>query len=414
MASLPVFTDRRGLLVTLPSGMRVACVHTPGSRVDYFGLNVDAGARDEDPSRHGLAHFVEHTIFKGTARHRASYVNSRMEAVGGELNAYTGKEETVIYTIAPTGYLQRSVDLVAELVLESTFPDAELRKEREVVLDEIASYLDSPADAVTDDFEDLIFAGSGLGHNILGTAESVEALTSTDCLEWLESKYVAEAIVAFYVGPLEPDEAVRIISRRMEDFRRGTPASLSRKLLPEPQRFDLSRSISSHQAHSMAGARIPGILSPERSAYLLLANILGGPGMNSLLNVELRERRGLVYTVDAAATLFSDCGALEIYFGCDMEDTTRCLRRVQTLIGRVADGLITPVRLDKAKRQYIGQLAIGSEQQESRALSTGRSVQLHGTLPSLLSTVEAIKAVTPESLASAAAYLLPLSRLTLE
>lgn len=401
-------------LLHLPNGLRLAWMHTPESRVEYFGVSVDVGSRDESPRHHGLAHFVEHTIFKGTERHRSSYIINRMESVGGELNAYTAKEETVVYTVAPAGNLRRSADLVADLISGSTFPEAEIDREREVVIDEIQSYLDSPADAVVDDFEDLAYRGSGPGHNILGDPDSVRAIGPEVCRDYLRRFYVPENMVLFYSGPLTAAKVEQTAARTFGHLHHPMPAR-RREAPPEVPRFDIVRDPGLHQAHTLMGARIPGACSPERHVMSLLANILGGPGMNSLLNVELREKRGLVYSVDASASLLSDCGLMQIYFGCDSGDVELCRRRVAAIITRVADGLITPRRLEQAKRQYLGQLSVASEHSESRALSLGRCVTLYGKMPSMEHTAGAIRDITARQLADAAALLLPdrLSRLTL-
>ncbi len=338
-----------------------------------------------------------------------------MEAVGGELNAYTTKEETVVYTVAPSGNLRRSVDLIYELIAHSSFPQAEIDREREVVLDEIASYLDSPSEAVVDDFEDMMFPDNGLGHNILGAKDSVDGLSGDTCREYLKRYFVPSNMVLVYAGSSSVDEVMKLVERTFgvldhphPSLQRVYPGNLAVV-------HDEVKDLGLHQSHSVVGAVIPGAKSSDRHAMSLLANMLGGPGMNSLLNVELREKRGLVYSVDCIMAMFSDCGLMEIYFGCDEDDTARCLRHVRSVIARVCDGYITDTRLSRAKRQYLGQLVVANENVEARVLSLGRHVTLFDSLPDPQRTIDAVNRLTTDDIAHAASYLAPscLSRLTI-
>ena len=408
------YTDSRHLL-RLPNGLRGVHVHRPGARVDYVALSVNVGSRDDAPGCEGLAHFVEHTIFKGTDIHRSSYIINRMEAVGGELNAYTTKEETVVYTVAPSGNLRRSVDLIYELIAHSSFPQTEIDREREVVLDEIASYLDSPSEAVVDDFEDMMFPDNGLGHNILGTKDSVDGLSGDTCREYLKRYFVPSNMVLVYAGSSSVDEVMKLVEQTFgvldhphPSLQRVYPGNLTVV-------HDEVKDLGLHQSHTVVGAVIPGAKSPDRHAMSLLANIVGGPGMTSLLNVEVREKRGLVYSVDCVMAMFSDCGLMEIYFGCDEDDTARCLRHVRSVIARVCDGYITDTRLSRAKRQYLGQLVVANENVEARVLSLGRHVTLFDSLPDPQRTIDAVNRLSTDDIAHAASYLAPscLSRLTI-
>lgn len=398
---------------TAANGLRMVALHRPGAAIGIAGIDVHAGSRDETPDTYGLAHFVEHTIFKGTRRRSSWHIINRMEAVGGELNAYTTKEETVVYAVFPGASPARAADLIADLATDSQFPAAQLDREREVVADEIDSYLDTPADAVFDDFEDSLYAGSPLGHNILGTRETLATFDSATCRGYLSRWYVPSNMVAFYAGPMRPARALDILERA---FAAMPPAVAPHTVqtVPEVPTFDTVRHIDSHQSHTVLGARVPGLRDPRRFATGLLTNILGGPGMNSLLNVELRERRGLVYTVEASTGLFTDTGALAIYYGCDPDDDARCRTLVTDTVTRVADGYITPRRLEMAKKQYIGQMAVGSESMESRITGIARQWLLTGTISEPQQTIDAIHALTCEDIRAAAASLLPLNRLTLQ
>lgn len=395
-----------------PCGLRMVCLHRPGSAVGFAGIDVHVGSRVESAGEHGLAHFVEHTIFKGTARRSSWHIINRMEAVGGELNAYTTKEETVVYTAFPGGNLPRAAELVADLAVNSRFPAAQLEKEREVVADEIDSYLDTPADAVFDDFEDLLFAGSDLGHNILGDTAALATFGSDTCRSYLSRWYTAANMVAFYAGPMRPQRAFGVLARAFAALPPG-PSPHAVSAVPAVAPFDVVRSIGSHQSHTVLGARTCGFRDPRRFALGLLTNIIGGPGMNSLLNMELREKRGLVYNVEASTGLFSDCGALAIYYGCDPHDDARCRALVADTLARVAGGAISPRSLERAKKQYLGQMIVGSESLENRVLGIARQTLFNGRAALPRETVEAVRAVTAADIAYMASSLLPLSRLTL-
>ena len=381
---------------TLANGLRIVHRHSKSS-VEYCGVAVNVGSRDEKPEHFGLAHFVEHTIFKGTSHRRSWHIINRMEAVGGELNAYTTKEETMLYSVFPAGNLNRAIDLIADLVTSSQFPAAELDKEREVVADEINSYLDSPSEAIYDDFEDLIFKGSSLGHNILGSTDTIATFTSEVCRQYLMRYYTAPNMVFFYMGSERPSKVFKtvekhfnLLSNQLAPINRIAPA------IVEP--FDIKRNLDNHQCHTIIGAPIEGMYSPQRYATALLTNILGGPGMNSLLNISLRERRGLVYTVEASSAMFTDCGAMAIYFGCDHDDHNRCRRLVMNQLDSLASKSLTSKQIEAAKKQYLGQLIVASENREQAAITTGRSMLYHNRVASSDEILDRINAIAPEQI----------------
>ncbi len=372
--------------------------------VEYFGVYINIGSRDELPGQFGLAHFVEHTIFKGTRRRRSCHIINRMESIGGELNAFTTKEETAVYSLFPSGYLNRAVELITDLLTASQFPKTEIDLEREVVTEEIHSYLDSPDESVADDFEDIIFAGSGLGHNILGTPDTISSFDTTVCHDYIMRNYTPGRMVAFYSGPGDHDKVTKLIERHLGTMHH-TDSPLSRIAAPMQQQFHRTISASRNQAHTILGARVPGLMSPDRFAIALMCNILGGPGMNSLLNVELRERRGLVYTVEATPCLYSDCGAVEVYYGCDPSMQNRCRRIVTNTINRLAESTISPTRLERAKRQYLGQVTVSGDNREQSALSMGRGVLIYGTAPSAEELHDRISSVDAADISRAASYI---------
>ena len=398
---------------TLSCGMR--CVHRlmPGNPVEYTGVAIDVGSRHDKPGYEGLAHFVEHTIFKGTGRRKSWHIINRMESCGGEPNAYTTKETTMVYSLFPVGNLSRAIDLIADLVTDSKFPTAELDKEREVVADEISSYLDMPSEAVFDDFEDMLFAGTPLGHNILGSAESLNRFDSEVCRRYLARNYTAGNMVLFYCGPVSAAQVRRIADRSFSTLARGEVRK-PRLTLYHADTFRITRPLGIHQAHTVMGAMTPGMYDSDRYALSLLVNILGGPGMNSLLNMALRERRGLVYSVEASASLLTDVGVFTVYFGCDSEDVTRCCRLVDRTISSLIDGKITQRTLDMAKRQYLGQLTVASDNLENYALSMGRAVLYRGRMSSPDDVRRMVEAITVGDLRRVASSISPdsLSRLT--
>lgn len=383
-------------ILTLTNGLRTVCWHTDGL-VSYIGAVVNAGSRDEGPEFFGLAHFVEHTIFKGTDRRRSWQISSRMESIGGELNAYTSKEETMIYTNAPVGYEDRALDLLSDLITSSRFPKEEIEREREVVIEEIHSYLDSPSDAVYDEFEELAYSGSGLAHNILGSEESVRKLEGSDCRRFIDTFYTPGEMVLYCCTPLPVARIEKLVEKyfgslNFEDIRRD-------RVSPAPMKaFDERRERGNHQANTIIGARVFGRRDPRRFALFLLNNYLGGPCMNSKLNRELREKRGYVYTVDSNISLMSDAGLMLIYFGCDPSNVNKCCDIILREIDRLASVRMTDAAFERIKRQYCGQLLVSSDHRENRAMSLAKSLLYYGELHDISTTATHISEVTSEEL----------------
>lgn len=320
-----------------------------------------------------------------------------MERVGGELNAYTSKEETLVYSNAPKGYADRAFGLIGDIVANSSFPSAEIEREKDVVVEEINSYLDSPSDRVFDDFEELIYKGSGLSHNILGDENSVKNLSGADCRGFLDRFYTPENMVVYCSDPGDPEKNLRYIEEYFGSL--SHPAAIHDRISPPPvERFCEVREFGNHQANTLMGARVFGRNDSRRFALFLLNNYLAGPCMNSRLNRELREKRGFVYTVDSNVALMSDCGLLMVYFGCDPENLKKCRRIVEKEIDRLAESLLPERKVGDMKRQYCGQLLVSSDNKESVAMSMGKSVLYYGEVRDIPSTVEAISRVTPEEI----------------
>lgn len=383
-------------IFTLSNGIRMACRHTSGL-VSYIGALVNAGSRDEEDSKHGLAHFVEHTIFKGTPSRKSWQISNRMESVGGELNAYTSKEETMVYTNAPAGYEERALELIADIMANSSFPEAEIEKEREVVVEEINSYLDSPSDTVYDVFEELAYRGSGLAHNILGSAGSVRRLSGGDCRDFLDRCYTPGNMVIYCASPANPAKLCALAEKH---FGKMHFADVPRHRLSPPsmEPFYEKREQGNHQANTIVGARVFGRNDPRRFALFLLNNYLGGPCMNSRLNRELREKRGYVYTVDSSVSLMSDTGLMMIYFGSDPASVGKCRHIIANEIDRLAQSPLAGVTFEKVKRQYCGQLMVTSDHMESRAMALAKSLLYYGEIHDISSMTAHIMEVTAEEM----------------
>lgn len=397
---------------TFSNGLRAVTARTDGV-VSYIGVVVNAGSRDEKDLS-GLAHFVEHTIFKGTRKRNSWHISDRMESVGGELNAYTSKEETVVYISAPEGYVGRSLELLSDLITESVFPKNELDRERDVIREEIYSYLDSPADSVYDEFEEQIYAGSGLAHNILGTQESIERLSSEDCRRFIDSFYTPANMTVYCVDNGDPEKNMKLIERYFGSMHHPT-APRDRVLPSVPAPFDVRKSRNNHQANTIVGTRIFNRFDDRRFAIFLLNNYLGGPCMNSRLSSELRDKRGWVYTVDSSVSLLSDTGTFMIYFGCDPQHVNKCIRIINNELDKLAQSALSERKLEKIKRQYCGQLRMTSDNRESTSMALGKSLLYFNKVNDISTTTAAVESVTAEELMEAARLLTatPLSLLSL-
>lgn len=388
-------------LCNLDNGLRLLHLHSQSQPVEYCGVVIKAGARD-DGDYPGLAHFVEHTIFKGTTRRSAKSIINYMEAVGGELNAYTTKEETFIYSAFPTGNLRRAVDLIADLVNNSCFPDRELDRERLVIAEEIDSYLDNPSESVIDDFEDLMFAGSPLGHNILGYSDTINSIVSSTCRNFISKLYHPDNMLFFYSGLTMPGKVEKIVNQCFCNENQDIllPKKQTHEIDKEShshygQQFSIRRKdADTHQAHTVIGVPAFSLYSNQRYALALLNNVIGGPGMNSLLNVALREKRGLVYSVDSASTLYSDCGAWTVYYGCSTEKVDVCRRIIERQLESLASSTLSPRRLEAAKKQFVGQLIVGTASPEQLILSAARSALYRNRVSSTSESAERIKALS--------------------
>ena len=441
---------------TLDNGLRI--IHLPSdSKVVYCGYQINVGTRNEEPGEEGLAHFCEHVTFKGTERRKAWHILNCLESVGGDLNAYTNKEGTVYYSAILKEHIARAVDLLTDIVFHSVYPQAEIDKEVEVICDEIESYNDSPAELIYDEFENIIFKGSPLGHNILGTAEQVRSFKTEDALRFTRKLYRPDNAIFFAYGDIDFKKLVKLIRKALADDDSGKVAEnaansvgkLAEEKLPQiSQMTQISgdensitteKSVSSvksvgpekypsvgkeiagqtivmqkntHQAHVMIGTRAYDVNDSRRMPLYLLNNMLGGPGMNAKLNLALREHNGLVYTVESTMVAYGDTGIWSIYFGCDEHDVKRCLRLVRKELDKFMQKPLSEAQLKAAKKQIKGQVGVACDNRENFALDFGKSFLHYGWEKNVDRLYEQVDEITTEQIQAVAQELFDKDRLT--
>ena len=383
---------------TFENGLRLMQIPSP-TQVAYCGISIDAGTRDEEPGEEGMAHFCEHMMFKGTDKRRAWHIINRMEAVGGDLNAYTNKEETVVYAAFMKEHLERATELIFDIVFHSTFPQHEIDKECEVIVDEIESYNDTPADLIFDRFEDIIYEGNSLGHDILGTAENVRRFRTEDALQFVLRLYRPEKMVFFVLGDVEFEQVKKMVGKRLKDIKSIIPIEPIRLVSPIKRNAGIfTEERGTHQAHVMIGRASYGSEDDKRIALYFLNNILGGPGMNSRLNIALREHKGLVYTVESSLTNYTDTSTWAIYFGCDEEDVERCLRTVRQELDKLMNEPMTERQFTGALKQIKGQIGVACDNFENYALDMAKAYLHYNKVEGQKDTIEHLERLTPELL----------------
>ena len=452
---------------TLDNGLRI--IHLPSdSQVVYCGYQINAGTRNEEPGEEGLAHFCEHVTFKGTERRKAWHILNCLESVGGDLNAYTNKEGTVYYSAILKEHIARAVDLLSDIVFHSVYPQAEIDKEVEVICDEIESYNDSPAELIYDEFENILFKGSPLGHNILGTAEQVRAFKTEDALRFTQKLYRPDNAIFFAYGDIDFKKLVKLIGKALTDDSSGKLAekgchadfaddadfsgetgdtgfagardSEITQMSQAPQMTQISRGAmdsqgaidsmgsmdpmgspagqtivmqkNTHQAHVMIGTRAYDVNDDRRMPLYLLNNMLGGPGMNAKLNLALREHNGLVYTVESTMVSYGDTGTWSIYFGCDEHDVKRCLRLVRKELDKFMQKPLSDAQLKAAQKQIKGQIGVACDNRENFALDFGKSFLHYGWEKNVDRLYEQVDEITAAQIQAVAQELFDKDRLT--
>ena len=437
---------------TLDNGLRI--IHLPSdSQVVYCGYQINAGTRNEEPGEEGLAHFCEHVTFKGTERRKAWHILNCLESVGGDLNAYTNKEGTVYYSAILKEHIARAVDLLSDIVFHSVYPQAEIDKEVEVICDEIESYNDSPAELIYDEFENILFKGSPLGHNILGTAEQVRAFKTEDALRFTQKLYRPDNAIFFAYGDIDFKKLVKLIQKALGECPKGRElvcsADCKSAETPTEERIaeetptgetpteemeagDANHKVQSskfnvqskvagqtivmqkntHQAHVMIGTRAYDVNDDRRMPLYLLNNMLGGPGMNAKLNLALREHNGLVYTVESTMVAYGDTGTWSIYFGCDEHDVKRCLRLVRKELDKFMQKPLSDAQLKAAKKQIKGQIGVACDNRENFALDFGKSFLHYGWEKNVDRLYEQVDEITAAQIQAVAQELFDKDRLT--
>ena len=447
---------------TLDNGLRI--IHLPSdSQVVYCGYQINAGTRNEEPGEEGLAHFCEHVTFKGTERRKAWHILNCLESVGGDLNAYTNKEGTVYYSAILKEHIARAVDLLSDIVFHSVYPQAEIDKEVEVICDEIESYNDSPAELIYDEFENILFKGSPLGHNILGTAEQVRAFKTEDALRFTQKLYRPDNAIFFAYGDIDFKKLVKLIQKALGECPKGRELACSADCksaetpteeriaeeTPTKERIaeetptgetpteemeagDANHKVQSskfnvqskvagqtivmqkntHQAHVMIGTHAYDVNDDRRMPLYLLNNMLGGPGMNAKLNLALREHNGLVYTVESTMVAYGDTGTWSIYFGCDEHDVKRCLRLVRKELDKFMQKPLSDAQLKAAKKQIKGQIGVACDNRENFALDFGKSFLHYGWEKNVDRLYEQVDEITAAQIQAVAQELFDKDRLT--
>ncbi len=396
---------------TLPNGIRGIHRQVRGS-VAHCALTIGAGSRDEQPDQYGLAHLTEHAFFKGTERRRAWQVNCRLENLGGELNAFTTKEDTTIHATTLRGDFAKAAELIADVAFRSTFPEREIEREKEVIVDEINTYKDSPADLIYDTFEELLFEGSELSHNILGTKRSLMRHDGNAIRRFIGRTHTTDRMVFSTIGSFSARTAETVAAR----YFGSRPATVRdfERIAPAPQApFEREIVKHTHQTHCIIGCRAYGSDDSRRLPLALLINLLGGPSANSLLNVEVRERHGLSYNIEATYTPYCDTGLVAIYFSSEHANAAQCVELIMGQLRRLRTEPLTSRRLSMAKKQFIAQLAIAGESNESYMLGAGKSLLTHGAMDTMEEVCAKIRALTAQQLTAVAEELFSgMSRLT--
>lgn len=354
------------------SGLRLIHLQTD-SPVAHCGVLINVGSRDESPEEEGLAHFIEHLIFKGTKKRKAYHILSRMEDVGGEINAYTGKEETCLYASFLREDYGRTLELFSDLLFHSTFPEKELEKEKDVVIEEILSYLDAPSELIFDDFQSLIFPNHPMGANILGTKKGVKKFTREQVLNFVKRHYHHNRMVIASIGNISPKRLINHIEKHFES-QEVNNSELVRQALPLYQSVDKELDKNTYQTHAIMGGRAYAANHKRRSPLVLLNNLLGGPGMNTRLNMNVREKYGFTYTIESFYSAYTDCGEFGIYFGTDKGTLKKSQALVLKELKKLRTKALGPAQLTKAKKQLLGQIAIAQENAANHVLSLGKSL----------------------------------------
>jgi len=380
----------------LPNGLRVIYKQVVGEAA-HCGIILNAGTREEKQTEQGLAHYIEHTLFKGTSKRRFYHILSRIDSVGGELNAYTAKEETCIYASFQKQYLERAVELIADITFNSTFPVKEIEKEKDIIIDEIHSYKDTPAEQIYDDFETHLFNRHPLGSNILGTVESVKSFKQKHIIDFIKRHYLIKNMVFSIVGNYKKEHVKKVMEKHFAHYStKGNPSI--RKAPTLNKTFQVVNKINANQSHCIIGSIAPSSASKKRTAMVLLNNLLGGTGMNSRLNLNIREKYGFAYNLDSNYVAYSDTGLFAVYLGTDKKYLQKTTALVYKELKKLRDTPISAMQLHKAKQQLCGNIALAQENNSSVMLALGKSLLMFNKVDTLNSIYGEIEKITTKQL----------------
>ena len=383
-------------LYTLPNGIRVLFKHIP-SAIAHCCFLVNAGSRDEPAGKEGLAHFIEHLLFKETNRRNTNQILNRLELVGADLNAYTAKEYTCVHASLLKQYLERAIDLFEDILFHSTFPEEEIEKERGVILDEIASYLDQPEEAIQDDFEALLFKDQPIGQNILGTPDSVGKLNINDIKDFISHNYNTREMVFAIMGDYDFSKVIKLSEKYLASIPLNNP--VKKRVVPVKNKLSKEVSIKPiSQTHCIIGNQAYANNHKYKNGLLLLNNLLGGFGMSSRLNLEIREKYGIAYTIESNYGAFSDTGIFSIYFGTDKEKSDKALKLVHKELKKLRENNLGTLQLQQAKQKFIGQIALAEENRMGLLIALAKNILDFNHADSLPQVFEKINAITANEL----------------
>lgn len=377
---------------TFSNGLRLVHKPTSNGQVAHFGLTVNAGSRDEREDEQGLAHFIEHCLFKGTEHRKAFHILSRMDSVGAELNAYTTKEETVIFASFLLNHYERAIEVIADIALNSTFPEKEIAKERDVIIDEIQSYQDNPSELIFDDFEELIYGDHPIGRNILGTEKTVKKLSRKNILAFVDRRYKASEIVLSSVGNIDIKKLIKWIEKHFEKLEKSNKAperESVKKVIVARKVVDMD----TFQSHLIMGGEAYAINHKLNTATVLMNNYLGGPAMNSRLNMNIREKHGIAYNIESSFQPYTDTGLISIYLGTDKKLIKRSEKLVMKELKTLREEKLTSTALHRAKQQLKGQIALSQEGGANMMLAIGKSIMAKEHVSSMKEILDRIDAV---------------------
>lgn len=385
-------------LCTLPNGLQIAFLQVNHSPVSHCALMINAGSRDDFNNCYGIAHLTEHVLFKGTEKRKAYQILNRLDAVGGDLNAYTSKEETCIHASFLNEHAERAIELIADIAFNSTYPEKELEKEKTVVADEIRSYFDNPSENIFDDFEELFFRKHSLGHNILGTHESLKQIKRKDLIQYTNSAFQPQNMVFTYVGNLKESKFYNYIEKYFASQKNTRSHLEKRTPFKTYKTFNTKKDIDSHSVHMVIGNEAYPIKHKNRIALVLLTNMLGGPAMNAKLSIALREKHGISYQVDANYTAFSDSGLFTVYAATDEKQSEKCKELIFKELNKIRDSKISDTLLNQAKTQLKGQLSLAHENRSGMSIGFAKSLLMLNKIESIESIFSQIDKVTTTQL----------------